>query len=385
MFVPNAFYLSLLVLSATTTASTAVLPIAGAHKSDVAISSVQLTDTARLDPFAHDGSLRKLMVSIFHPVPECHRTHLISYMPPATAEFQNDKFAAYGLPNGSFNALQLEACNSTATPHCLSSKSVPLPVVLFSGALSTSRLVYSSMLQSIAAAGYVVVSVDHPYDTDIVEFPDGTIFTGLDIETDADIELALSTRVGDIAFVHQQLLNSSFVETALPSLDSSHGKTAPKTAILGHSLGGAAAASVMLALPKISGGVNLDGSMFGSVLELGFDRPFMLMGHENKTQQTDPSWKQIWLQLTGWKREFEVKKATHYSFSDLPLVTEVLRLNSKLPEEIGLVLGTIEGSRMRNLTVSYVTSFLDLVLKGNLGGVLKNGNQTFPEVKRVEW
>ncbi|KAJ4309191.1 hypothetical protein N0V94_009037 [Neodidymelliopsis sp. IMI 364377] len=305
-------------------------------------------------------------------------------MPPATAKFQNDKFAAYGLPNGSFNALQLEACNSTATPRCRSSKSIPLPVVLFSGALSTSRLVYSSILQSIAAAGYVVVSIDHPYDTDIVEFPDGIILKGANIETDADIELALSTRVDDIAFVYQQLLNSSFVETALPGLSSSHGKAAPRTAILGHSLGGAAAASAMLAQPKISGGINLDGSMFGSVLELGFDRPFMLMGHENKTQQTDPSWKQIWPKLSGWKREFEVKKAAHYSFSDLPRVIEVLGLNSELPEEIGLLLGTIEGNRMMNLTVSYITSFLDLVLKGNLDGVLENGNQTFPEVKRVE-
>jgi hypothetical protein len=47
-------------------------------------------------------------------------------------------------------------------------------------------------------------------------------------------------------------------------------------------------------------------------------------GHENKTQETDSSWKAVWSKLIRWKREFEIKKAAHYSFLGLPLVTEVL-------------------------------------------------------------
>lgn len=67
------------------------------------------------------------------------------------------------------------------------------------------------------------------------------------------------------------------------------------------------------------------------------------------------------------------------NFSDLPLVTETLVLQRQLPREIGQLLGTIEGSRMMHLTVSYVTSSLDFVLKNKSDGVSFHG-QDFPEV-----
>lgn len=379
MILSKLLSLSGLVLLTLPTASTTLLPIAGPHHFDVAISSASLTDTGRLDPFAKDGSPRKIMISVFAPVSTCKNKYLQPYMPPATAALQNDKFAAYGLPNGSFSALKIEVCKGTSSYSDCSSCGKPSPLVLFSGGLATSRLIYSGMLQSVAAAGYLVVSIDHPYDADFVEFPEGTIAKGVDIESDTDIELALTTRVEDIAFVYQQLANTSFVKTVLPESERGSGRSTRATAIVGHSLGGAAVAAAMLEIPSIRSGVNLDGSMFGPVLTSGLNQSFMLMGHENKTQETDPSWKAVWPKLTGRKREFEVKQAAHYSFSDLPLVTEVLGLQGHLPQEVGQVLGTIEGSRMANLTVSYVTAFLDFVLKGKSEGVLDE-NKEFSEV-----
>lgn len=375
----TVLFLTLFGILASCSNNTNVLPIVGPHHFDVAISSASLTDHNRLDSFAGDGRSRQMVVSFFMPVPKCHHHAIEQYMPPASAAYQNDKYAAYGLPNGSFSALKVETCQNIRSKSSCASKGKSLPVVLFSGALATSRLIYSSMLQSVAAAGYLVVSIDHPYDADIVEFPDGTIVAGVDIESDADIELALNTRVKDIAFVHQQLGNSSFADTYLPKAGRGVEKSTPKTAIFGHSFGGAAAAAAMLAIPSMRGGVNLDGSMFGSVVEEGLNQSFMLMGHENKTQETDPTWKAIWPKLTGWKREFEVKHAAHYSFSDLPLITEVLGLQGLLPEEIGQVLGTVEGSRMMNITVSYVVAFLDFVLKDQSSAVLDH-NKGFSEV-----
>lgn len=371
---PSTVYLLPLVAFSTVAANT--IPVVGRHNYDVTVSTAALTDTGRLDPFAKDGSSRRIMISSYVPIAGCRRKCLQNYMPPATAAFEDEKFGAYGLPNGSFPALQLETCVSKPSSSRRTGKEDSLPLVLFSGALATSRLLYSSMLQSIAAAGYLVVSLDHPYDADVVEFPDGTVVKGVDISDD-EIEAAVATRVEDIAFLHKQLGNQSFTNSLIRGSGSGC-RTPPKTAILGHSLGGAAAAAAMLRLPSIRGGVNLDGSMFGNVLSTGFNRPFLLMGHENKTQETDPSWKSIWPNLKGWKREFEVKKSAHYSFSDLPLVMETLGLQGHLPQEVGQLLGTIEGTRMMNLTVSYVTAFLDLVLKNKSGGFF-HGND-FPEV-----
>jgi pimeloyl-ACP methyl ester carboxylesterase len=375
MVQPSLLFLSAIALPY---AAASTLPVVGRNDYNVAISTAVLTDTGRLDPFAKDGSRRKIMLSSFSPVASCRRKNLQDYMPAATAAFEDEKFGAYGLPNGSFPALMLETCTPKASSPHRPRKEETFPLVFFSGALGTSRLLYNSMLQSIAAAGYLVVSIDHPYDADVVEFPDGTLVEGVDISDDA-LEAALVTRVDDIAFVHRQLGNQSVASALVPGYGSGCSKFLTQTVIVGHSFGGAAAAAAMIRLPSIRGGVNLDGTMFGSVLSTGLSRPFLLVGHENKTQETDPSWKATWPKLTGWKRELEVKGTAHYSFSDLPLTIETLGLQGHLPQEVGQLLGNIGGSRMMNLTVSYVTSFLDFVLKNKAHGVLFHGTD-FPEV-----
>lgn len=299
-------------------------------------------------------------------------------MPPSTAAAQDSKYGAYGLPNGTFQSLQLSSCSNKVAKHnaCPASS---LPIVLFSGALSTSRLLYTSILQNIAAAGYLVISIDHPYDSDVVEFPNGSIIQGTNIESDDDLSLALSTRVADIAFVRAQLSNSTVTNMLFP------GQHKPsKVAAMGHSFGGAAAAEAMLQDASIGAGINLDGSFFGAVITAGLNRPFMLMGHENKTQTTDPTWKAIWPRLTGWKREVEVKKSAHYSFSDLPRIVDVLGLGEGLPVEVGEVLGTVEGGRMMEIVVTYAVAFLDMVFKDGEEVLLDGGNGRFPEVVIAE-
>lgn len=370
------FSVAVQVLSLFSAVSPTLLPILKPSQFDVAITSISLTDVDRLDPFANDGRARSIMASGYFPVGACrHKTQQL-YMSPAIAALQDDKFAAYGLPNGSFRSLTLETCNTTAKSNSCSPRSMPL--VLFSGALGTSRLLYNSMLQNVAAAGYLVIAIDHPYDADFVEFPDGTVITGVDLSSDSQIESALTTRVEDIAFLYRQLGNTSLTGSLFPGYPRRH--RVPRTAIFGHSFGGAAAAAAMMQIPSLLGGLNIDGTFFGPVMTAGLDRPFALLAHENKTQETDPSWKAIWPMLTGWKKEFEVKGAAHYSFSDLPLITSVLGLQEHLPAEVGQVLGTVEGHRMMNLTVTYITAFLDLVLKSGSEKKLKQASRDFPEV-----
>lgn len=300
-------------------------------------------------------------------------------MPPATAAFEDNKFAAYGLPNGTLQSLGLQSCTSDAKPRLCSSGSLPL--VLFSPALSTSRTIYNSMLQSVAAAGYLVVSVDHPYDADIVEFKNGSTIVGVDI-SDAELGDALATRVKDVAFLYQHLAKPALRTKLFPM--HRHTGGLPKTAIIGHSFGGATAAEALRQLPFVRGGLNLDGTMFGTVLKTGVTRPLMLIGHENKTQETDPSWKTVWQLSKGWKKEIEVKGAAHYSFSDLPLVTSVIGLQEKLPAQAEQVLGSIEGHRMMSLTVTYVTAFFNMVLKSGSEKGFESAGKDFPEVVVVE-
>lgn len=341
-------------------------------------TSLLLTDTRRRDPYIDDGRSRSIMISSFYPVLNCKNKGVEPYMPPQTAAFMDKKFSVYGLPNGTFPSLQLEACNKPTNRDSCSTPALPL--VLFSGALGTSRYLYSVMLQSIASSGYLVVSIDHPYDADIVEYPNGTIVTGVDIP-DEKINQTVATRADDISFALDSLRKSQVSKKLFP-VHEIHQRNL-KVAVLGHSLGGAAAGAATLQLPSVLGGINLDGTMFGQVLDKGLDRPFMLVGHENKTQETDPSWKTVWPKLRGWKKEIEVHKSAHYSFSDLPVVLSALGIGSAQLPAVSDLLGTIEGKRMMRLTTAHVVAFLDFVLKSRGEKEFANVAKEFPEAVTV--
>lgn len=47
---------------------------------------------------------------------------------------------------------------------------------MFSPGLSASRLLYSAQARALASYGYIVITLDHPYDALFVEFPDGTTY-----------------------------------------------------------------------------------------------------------------------------------------------------------------------------------------------------------------
>lgn len=53
---------------------------------------------------------------------------------------------------------------------------------------------YSTSAGDLASQGYVVITVDHPYDAAIVEFPDGSVVRGANFSTLAAIQKTLEVR-----------------------------------------------------------------------------------------------------------------------------------------------------------------------------------------------
>ncbi|EOA89976.1 hypothetical protein ACJQWK_02728 [Exserohilum turcicum] len=377
----HTFVASSLALVATAPLlSTAKIIVGHVGQANITIGSTSLllTDTHRQDPYIDDGRSQSIMVSSFYPVLNCQNKSVEPYMPPQTAAFMDKKFSVYGLPNGTFPSLQLEVCSEPATGGSCSTPTLPL--VLFSGALGTSRYLSSVMLQSVASSGYLVVSIDHPYDADIVEYPNGTLITGVDIPDDK-INQTVATRAADISFTLNSLRKSGVSKKLFPAHDIH--QYATKVAVMGHSLGGAAAGAAAMQMPSVSGGINIDGTMFGPVLDEGLDRPFMLIGHDNKTQETDPSWKIVWPKLRSWKREIEVRKSAHYSFSDIPILLSTMGVGSTQLAGIGDLLGTIEGKRMMKLTTAHVVAFFDFILKSRSQQGFAEVANEFPEAVTI--
>lgn len=338
------------------------------------VVTTDLVDHNRLDPFAPTNQSRAIMISVFNPVtPKSCSLMLSPYMDPITAPFEDARLTQYGLPNGLFESLALKTCKPTSQ----TKQSVNFPVLLFSPAAGTTRLFYSAIAQQVASFGYRVITVDHPYDVDIVTFPDNSTVLGIDF-TDAEIPLLVDTRARDMSFVLDQLSRSSVAKRLFPGVTC--GINVSKAGVFGHSLGGAAAAEAILFDKRLVGGINLDGSMFGDVVEKGLNRPFMLFAHAGKNITTDPTWQAIWPKLTGWKRELMLAESAHYTFSDLLDVLGVLGFAGMLPVEAGAILGTIDGGRALEIVTTYVVAFFDFVLKGKKAGILSGPSAAYPEV-----
>jgi predicted dienelactone hydrolase len=197
---------------------------------------------------------------------------------------------------------------------CTSKPHDDAPLVLFSPAQGTPRLYYSLLVSHVPSYGFTVIMMDHPYDADVVEFPDGSyIREATSNATTIPEIIAMATgevdvRVQDTSFVLDQLNNKSVIHHLIPGRGCAPDPNS--VAMFGHSLGGATAAAAMVNETRIKGGLNLDGAILNcsDVLELGLDRPFLLFGHQNNTRfyngtteaadYSAETWSDFWSVLT---------------------------------------------------------------------------------------
>jgi len=345
-------------------------------------------DTSRTDPF-NSSHVRRIMVSRFDPVPvaQCNFEH-VQYMTNATTAAEDEILGDYGWPKGLLDRFVLEVCKEDypATGGEASEAEI-WPLALFSGGLNTSRLFYSHLAQEIASYGFTVITLDHPYDTDVVEFPNGDVIYGGSVASPTNgseptsLNFGLEVRAQDASFV-------------LDRLGVSAGSR-QKAVMFGHSFGGAASATALLNDKRFRAGINLDGKMFGPVLNTSLGAPtapqaFALWGSDghNSSFTSDPSWASFWNSLNSsvnvdYKKEFTVTNAAHGSYWDLNMLVDAAGIRESVSEDTLLYLiGPILGPRVWEILGKYVSSFFwyTLGLKDE-DEVLKGQNVYFPEVK----
>ncbi|PYI27896.1 alpha/beta-hydrolase, partial [Aspergillus indologenus CBS 114.80] len=351
---------------------------------DVTLQASELIDLSRTDPFDPKGGKRALMVTTFTPR-SCGSVLSTSYIPNATARYEDEFFQSFGIPSGTFESFRIQT--QTQQQPLASSLEENYPVVLFSPALGTSRLIYTALLQDLASYGFAVISIDHPYDADIVEYPDGRTIVGIlgNISTDAQYASALNVRVQDMRFVVNQTHNTTALGDIFPLVRGNvQLLSLDRATIFGHSLGGATAAQTLLVDSRFVGGINLDGSLWGSVVDEGLSRPFLMFGNANHTQATDASWAAVWPHLRGWKLELQLAQSKHYTFSDFPVLVDGLSISDEAKQVVQAgYIGTIGGLRARNVIVSYITATLRYFVDGYTSDLLSGPSADFPDVTFV--
>jgi hypothetical protein len=207
------------LLSLLSTASAVLIPAPNGPY-PVSVTVKALTDGSRIDPYApaNNPHKREVLVSLFLPIDRKQTSfakRTIPYMTPAVAADYGELAASVGLPNTTFAAFEVESsvivpeksCGSKGPP----GKKSSIPVVLFSPGGGQSRLVYNTMARSLASEGYAVVTIDHPYDASVVEFPNGKIIKTVDI---SDEDIPALTKLTQVS-THQMDVNDGSLRTLI--------------------------------------------------------------------------------------------------------------------------------------------------------------------------
>jgi dienelactone hydrolase len=346
----------LLSVSVPTAAAAATvdlsLPAPTGHDA-VGRTTLALTDRDRADPWVPEAGPRRLMVTLFYPAVR-GTGNRAPYMDIDEATALVD----FGQLGPEFTAERLAGTRTWSRTHAS-----PLPgrrpLVVLSPGFTVPRHTLTALAEDVASHGYVVAAVDHAYESVATKFPGGVLpcaACGLPA-TIGNEPIALN-RATDLSFVLDELRRNPLVDER-------------RVAVVGHSMGGDAAATTMRADSRVDAGVNIDGPM---VPVEPLDRPFLLLGtldDHHPGGDFDPSWDAVWPQLTGWKRWLTVTDADHYSFTDLDLLVHQSGVDLPMPLDPG---------RAIQLTRTYVTAFLDQHLRGIPQRLLAGPVAAFPEI-----
>ncbi|MBD2771381.1 alpha/beta hydrolase family protein [Iningainema tapete] len=255
----------------------------------VGTTSLYFVDSQREEIYTEDKSdRRELTAKVWYPSVE---------VPGAVNEPYLSEDLISGLlsrsedpPQDLVNFIRSVPTNSVANAPVATAES-EYPVLIFSPGRTTFPEYSTFLAEELASQGFVVVGINHTYDSEVNVFPDGRVVPGTRIFDEA-------RREGGIDSEFLQLLGQSvtikaedarFVLNELEKFDAGndptglfHGKLdLDRVGIYGVSSGGAAAAKALSIDPRFKAGINLDGSLYGDVANASLSQPYMAFINES--------------------------------------------------------------------------------------------------------
>jgi Platelet-activating factor acetylhydrolase, isoform II len=353
----------------------------GPHR--IGTVALHLIDRSRRDPWIPSHPVRQLMVNVWYPATDVEGHPVAPWLEPAAwQQYQIDN----GLPTDLLVVPPTHGHLGAPTD----GRDGPHPVVLFSPGSGGNRNGDTYIVEELVSFGYVVVTIDHTHDSSEVQFPDGHVEVRTIPPDTTEINTeATGVRAADIRFVVDclEILRAGGNPDAehrrlparLPSALDLH-----RTAMFGHSMGGATTAWAMRDDHRLRAGINLDGTFYGPVVTAGLDRPFMLMSSELHTRDDDETWAQLWARLTGWRLDLRLRQAGHNSYSDVqPLLPEAADALGWTPGQVSQLIGTIDPARAIQAVRAYIRAFFDLHLRHHDSHLLDAPSPQFPEMEFI--
>ncbi len=355
------------------------------------------TDDARLDTLAPvPGTKRELLVWIWYPSAAEQSVAMDDYVP---AQMRAAVEGASGPLISKFLTRDLSKVHAHSIRNSdVSPRQRSYPVVIMRAGASLEVWNYSTLAEDLASHGYVVVGFDAPYRTFVVGFPDGRVMRrtpennpelceGQEQAQQARcVNRVLTAWTADIAFVLDRLERLSTSDASgkfKGRLDMT------RVGVFGHSFGGAQAAQFCSQDSRCKAGIDVDGSLHGSVIQAGIYKPFMFLPSGQGDFSSDAEIRQIQADIQSvydrlppdGRLRVEIRGANHFLFSD-----DGALLKSHIVLRTLRALGVvgIDGRRQLAVTVYCVHSFFDAYLKGTSVSRLNISSPLYPEIQVLE-
>jgi len=305
-----------------------------------------------------------------------------------------------GPPDIVFSHLKLMKSNSHPNAP-IATTAGPFPVIGFSCGFLSDPDEYQLQFEELASHGYVVFSLDQPYESYSVVHPDGRVvpfvsshaeefhkcsklalplwerWVKADDESDKEaivreileaetfMDRVFRIRTADMRYAVSEFERMNSGERESP-FQGRLGMS--RLGVFGHSGGGAVAGQCCVSDPRFKAGVNMDGFQFGDVIDNEVYQPFMFMYSEQFADSNAAM-------MNSFKNEvyaMTVKGSSHMDFSDNPYVLPITK-------RMGMS-GKIPARRMAHIINSYLLAFFGKHLKDQEAPLLEGPSSEFPEV-----
>jgi hypothetical protein len=339
------------------------------------------TDQSRIDTLApHAGTKRELVVWAWYPA--VHQAHgqRASYLPQKWGQLSDQERDFLGLPFIQTN----DSIQTNSIEHApLATQAERYPVLIFEPGMGNISAQYTALLEDLASDGYIIFAISPTYSANMVVFPDGRVASATSagsLDDNVGLQAAGDQLVPvwakDVSFVMDKL---DMLNTKAGDMFSKH-LDLTRLGVFGHSFGGATAVQVCHLDARCKAGIDLDGVLFGDVVQTGLDKPFMVIQHDTGVcSDSDCRSFQREIQSTlhpvphGASYNLSIKGTEHFNFSDYAAYFSPLQL-------LGL-LGSIDGVRGLQITHTYVRAFFDTYLNGIPSSLLRGPSSSYPEVQ----
>jgi alpha-beta hydrolase superfamily lysophospholipase len=197
------------------------------------------------------------------------------------------------------------------------------PILLLKSGLGALALDYTSLAESLASAGYVVVGSDAPNSAALTAYEDGSTVgrTALG-HPSSDQPAAFEPLVRIWAADTRYELDALARLDARPAGILAHRLDLGHVGAFGHSFGGAAATEFCWEDSRCKAAADVDGRLFGPVVQAGLAKPFLFLMSDHGRER-DPAahlimaqLRTFWAKLSPSRRLTTIKGTRHFNFSD---------------------------------------------------------------------